>query len=189
MSYAPSTDIILLGLFGAAFIVFIASSFGIGKSENDGDETAKSYAISGLAASVVSMTGIWLFKHGISIPKVSDADGIFSQIYSFLLHLMPVTAGMTTLSASSYGLGKHDKNRDSQEFTASLAFFAIGLSLSILTLGAWNAGNLSVAQCTHVVVAAKKLRIKAVEATERVGKLNTANEVSDIDAISSAVPK
>jgi hypothetical protein len=181
-----STDILLFVAFIAAFVVFIASSFGIGKAEDDKDETAKDFAIRGLTGSILGMTGLWAFKNRIRTPKFDFAgQGITSQIYLFLMHLIPVGIGMGSLSASAYGLGKYDKRRQTQEYTASIAFFAIGLSISIITLGSWQAGNLASDQCTPAIEAAKKLVGKAKKSIGAEFELKQKAEMDDVDAIAA----
>jgi hypothetical protein len=68
MNPPVNIDIILFFLFIAGFIVFIASCYGIGKAEADGDESTKTFAIYALSSSIVEMIVVWLIKFGLKTP-------------------------------------------------------------------------------------------------------------------------
>jgi hypothetical protein len=99
------------------------------------------------------------------------------------MYLIPVIIGMATLGASAYGLGKHDKNRNSQEYTASLAFFSIGLCVSILSIVFWAAGNIATEQCAPVVQNLAKTQEKGLEVTKQLGECKTAAVIKDTEEI------
>lgn len=65
-------EIISAILFIASFLVYILSSYGVGKAESDNDKPLKDFAIAGLVISMVSMATIWVFNWGIQTPDYSE---------------------------------------------------------------------------------------------------------------------
>lgn len=62
-------EIISAIVFLAFFIIFILSSYGIGKAESDNDETTKNLGVNGLILSTVSMIVLWTMNWGITTPN------------------------------------------------------------------------------------------------------------------------
>lgn len=73
------------------------------------------------------------------------------SIYLFIMYLIPVVIGMTTMSVSAYGIGKHEKNKDSDGYTVSLVFMIVGLLISTISVMLWQQGNYTSSQCHSLI--------------------------------------
>jgi hypothetical protein len=70
-------------LFLAAFLVYILSSYGIGKVESNDDKSLKDLAIIGLGVSSALMFVVWLFNWGIQTPYYSERPVALPQSSNF----------------------------------------------------------------------------------------------------------
>jgi cell division protein FtsW (lipid II flippase) len=70
-----------------------------------------------------------------------------NSIYLFFLYLIPVIIGMATLSASAYGVGKYESNKESDEYKVSIVFMIISLLISAVSIMMWHQGNYTSSQC------------------------------------------
>ncbi len=55
--------------FLIAFVVFIMSSYEVGKAESDNDKPLKDFAIASLFISIAVMVVIWFIQYGIQTPS------------------------------------------------------------------------------------------------------------------------
>jgi len=143
--------------FLCAFVIFIMSSYGVGKAESDDDRTLKEFAIASLFISLAGMAAAWLIQYGLMTPPDTVSDKSTQSVYLFLMYLIPVAIGMGTSSASAYGLGKHEKNIQSTEYKVSLVFFILGLVISVVSTSMWASGNYMAKKYETVLTTKEKL--------------------------------
>lgn len=159
--------------FVIGFVIFIMSSYGVGKAESDDDKPLKDFATASLFISIAGMITVWFIQYGFLTPPDNVLTRGSQNVYLFLMYLIPVALGMGTVSASAYGLGKHENNPQSTEYKVSLVFFIIGLVTSVLSTSIWVSGNY-VAKKYEVLLSKKEEYIEA--GTEALDKLYKCKE-------------
>lgn len=115
-----------------------------------------------------------------------------TSLYLFLMYLIPVVVGMVTLSASAYGLGKHENNTQSVEYNVSLVFFIIGLLISTITLTLWVSGNYSANKYAPLVVSKQRVAEisdktidELAQCKEKLLQMETSNKKKILEDLST----
>lgn len=169
--------------FAISFVIFIMSSYGVGKAETDDDKTLKEFAIASIFISIAGMLAAWFIQYGLLTPP----DNVFTRstqsIYLFLMYLIPVALGLSTVSASAYGLGKHEKDPHSIEYKVSLVFFTIGVIISVLSASVWVSGNYTAKKYEVILSSKDKVLALGQEAIKDLGTCKAELQKMDTDAM------